>query len=396
MAKAKWVTKAASTLSTTANKNRKLLNIRVPAIDVELMEISWKSGIDSARGIKKISAPHWKDGETLDEEDSPAKMLFKTGSKRPGVYLVAGKKGKVDVEAKIKVTKASVGGDAILKGNWVGLELQGKFPAQVGEHMVSLKISKPPTNCTHVEGDASWSVEMPKFGIKPLAKKTRLEVFFLLDVPAAIYSDGVWVEALRLGFKNAKVAGAVEQKSVISAITSYCHSGHGMKYDTKTGSPHFGGGATGSARFQLMSYIERVPLTANTVNCYDQAAAVEALAGAFGAETEWRFIEPFGFIRPTDLVGVGKCNNPFFDLNGSKPLEFDPAKRKGFGNHAFVGLSTKILDACAGPHLCTETLRQYLTSAIDTQATVRAPQTTDQYLTALEGLPTGTGVTGII
>ena len=50
-------------------------------------------------------------------------------------------------------------------------------------------------------------------------------------------------------------------------------------------------------------------------------------------------------------------NLPFIDP--------DDPRRSAFGNHAFCSLSSQILDACAGPHLGTETLQQYVDAAID-------------------------------
>ena len=102
-------------------------------------------------------------------------------------------------------------------------------------------------------------------------------------------------------------------------------------------------------------------------NCYDQAAAVQSLASAVGVASVWQFLKPFGFIRPTNLVGVGLCNNPFFGRY--EPLKLvapDSDRRTAFGNHAFaVTLDSKVVDACAKPHLGTETVPEYLIDSID-------------------------------
>jgi hypothetical protein len=82
--------------------------------------------------------------------------------------------------------------------------------------------------------------------------------------------------------------------------------------------------------------------------------------------SQWLFLDPFGFIHTTNLVGVGSCNNPFYRTNGSDKvvLPHDP-KRTPFGNHAFVDMNGKILDACAKPHVGTETLQEYIIDSID-------------------------------
>ena len=81
----------------------------------------------------------------------------------------------------------------------------------------------------------------------------------------------------------------------------------------------------------------------------------------------WLFLSPFGYIRPTNLVGVGLCNNPFFRKNGSSQLvDRYSDERTAFGNHAFaVTYGGNIVDACAKPHLATESVPEYLADSID-------------------------------
>ena len=84
-------------------------------------------------------------------------------------------------------------------------------------------------------------------------------------------------------------------------------------------------------------------------------------------QSAWLFLQPFGFINPTDLVGVGMCNNPFFGDDPSKRLvDWDDPDRSSFYNHAFaVTYGATVVDACAKPHLATETPEEYLTDSID-------------------------------
>jgi hypothetical protein len=95
------------------------------------------------------------------------------------------------------------------------------------------------------------------------------------------------------------------------------------------------------------------------------------LAGAVGTLLEWRFLRPFGFIQGTNLIGVGLCNNPFFEANQSDRFTqpHDP-KRTHFGNHAFCRLGSQGLDACAGPHTGTETEAEYVKASIDSDPVV--------------------------
>jgi hypothetical protein len=221
--------------------------------------------------------------------------------------------------------------------------------------------------------------------------KTRLEVFVIFDKTMSFYTDGVWAEALRFVFKKAGVTGASKPEDAVKKITTYCHTGHGMAYDTRSGAPAFfsGSPATGMGVMGLWNYIRQSP--ANIVNCYDQAAAVQSFIGAIGIQTNWHYLKPFGYINTTNLIGVGSCNNPFFKSNGSKAVvAANSPDRTAFGNHAFIGFEGKILDACAGPHTASETPRKYLEVSIDAVVTIPAlgistislPATLGSYLEA--------------
>ena len=107
---------------------------------------------------------------------------------------------------------------------------------------------------------------------------------------------------------------------------------------------------------------------AGVVNCYDQAAAVCTFATLFGIDVQYKFMEPFGYINTTDLVGLDydNCNNPFFRNNlANKLVAPDLPTRSGFKNHAFAVFRGYVFDACAGPALGTQTEAQYVADVID-------------------------------
>jgi hypothetical protein len=196
-------------------------------------------------------------------------------------------------------------------------------------------------------------------------------------------------------------------------VAKYCHTLHGMQYDTVEGASCFLNMAPPTPRahggiFRLMEYIEKQSLTApmltpprpvNTVNCYDQAAAVQVLCGCLGIVVGWKYQYPFGFINETNLIGVGRCNNPF---NKTAPVvPPDDPNRTDFYNHAFVEvlISQHIRDACAGPHHTTETLREYLEAAIDGEYSRKlcGYGTSKDYFDYLVGETKATpGVTGLL
>ena len=86
-----------------------------------------------------------------------------------------------------------------------------------------------------------------------------------------------------------------------------------------------------------------------------------------GVELAWIYLEPFGYINETNLIGLPNCNNPFYALTGDPAfVSVDDPRRTAFGNHAFCEYNSGILDACAGPHLGDENRNAYLATSIDT------------------------------
>ncbi|MGL6194250.1 MAG: hypothetical protein ACRC2T_05450, partial [Thermoguttaceae bacterium] len=151
------------------------------------------------------------------------------------------------------------------------------------------------------------------------------------------------------------------------------HTGHGMKYDTTSGASGFGTFYVGgSGTFRLTDYINK---TGTTVNCYDQASAVFMLGRILGIEVKYAYMSRLGYIKTVNLVGVGNCNNPFYE-NGtainSKIVGADllSPNRTGFSNHAFAMLGENVYDACA--LTLGISFSNYLTTAIDTSTTAES------------------------
>lgn len=326
----------------------------------EIIEVEWDSGILVSYSKATVTKPHWKTGLAVNDG---------AGSKRPGVYLVKGK-GSDSVKVKVKITEnKNVSGNGTLRGRLGLFEIDGSCPTAVGIHTVNAKIKELPDSIQHVQGDVSWGLEVPDLGSTIVLDNTsRLEAFVILDNPASFYNPpGVWVEVLRFLCDNVGVVGLKTPASVAERVTTYCHGSHGLKYDTGGGRPAYGVRGSGGT-FQLDSYIRAVK---TVVNCYDQAAGIQALSGAVGVSLKWCYLQPYGFIKTTNLIGIGLCNNPFFDTNGSTAVvpPNDPS-RTAFGNHAFGSLAGKILDACAGPHTGTEDKSQYCNASIDSTTTL--------------------------
>jgi hypothetical protein len=332
-----------------------------------VLEVTWLDGLDVARAKALVDGkgPHWKAGESVDEEDKPDKQLYKSGSKKPAAYALEGATPTVKLRVKVKVT---VSEKQPAKGKLTGqlgvLRFEGDCPAAAGTHTVEVTAKGVPDVVRHFEGDVQWTLATFE-SFCNLKNLTRLEMFLVLKKPLAFFTPGVWAEALRFLFRKAYISNVKTEKDVARWITRHCHGPHGMVYDTDRGAPQFGAEGDGAPSFQLMNYMAKKGRKGNTVNCFDQAAAIQSLNGAMGVTLAWNFVRPFGYINMTNLVGVGPCNNPFYGVPPAPMVDADSADRNGFICHAFASLSGKVLDACAGPHLGDETLREYLVASID-------------------------------
>ncbi len=358
--------------------------------EAEVVEVTFLSGIKAAHGKSPVPTPHWSLAASVNDG---------AGSKRPAVYLLESVGGSHDLKVKVNVSRAvGVSGKATLKGTLMGrtdpLEFRGACPTTVGEHEVDVTIAELPDTIAWYRGDIHWSIEVASSGASfELRRDTRAELFVVFAQPAAFYKKGVWAEALRFLFEKVNVGGSARPSAAVAKITDYCHSRHGLRYDTSSGAPSYGCRSRGGT-FNLEGYLLA---TMTVVNCYDQAAAVQSLAGTLGVAGAWNYqgVRPkvFGFINETNLIGVGSCNNPFYSSNGTAAVvAIDDAGRTAFGNHAFVAVMGNIHDACAGPHTGTETPAQYLTASVDMAETRRRGFTVAE----AGDIVVGAGVTDVV
>lgn len=341
----------------------------------ELVSVTFKSGVKTSHLKAEVKVPHWEAGKEAEIEDDWKDMAKKLGvppepySKRAAVFLIKSAGGAYDVEVKVKVTKSkNVSGDAKLLGNFQGLAIEGSCPTGAGEHTVAAKFTEPPDEIASYRGKIGWGLEVASVSMTVNLGTSLAEVYFILAKPTAPYRAGVWAEALRFLCGKVGVNGSKDPNDAAAKVTRYCHSGHRLRYDTFQGAPYYGVSQLGGS-FGLLDYMTR---SHAVCNCYDQAAAVQALTGALGVSLGWRYLDPYGYINTTNLVGVGPCNNPFFGADEKKKVvPTHSPDRSGFGNHAFVAVgSGNILDACAGPHTGSETPAQYVTASIDTTPTL--------------------------
>ncbi|KIM27724.1 hypothetical protein M408DRAFT_310561 [Serendipita vermifera MAFF 305830] len=206
-------------------------------------------------------------------------------------------------------------------------------------------------------GDFAWGVTIVSTKQTILINSSRLEIYALTNVLPAFFKNRIEVIFLR---KLPKRMTGHPTSSQQPSKTS------GYSYDTIGGKSHFGlepkGGNFDVTKWTLSTN------RGHRVNCYDQAASVQTGLGlAPGPSSMWHIMAPYGYIRSTNLIGVGQCNNPFYERKHTKPMigNNDP-NRTNFKNHAFVETSGHLIaDACAGPHLATQTLDAYVLASIE-------------------------------
>lgn len=322
------------------------------SIIAEVLELEFVDSFNASLAQTQIKPPHWPASKSASNESSKA-VVFKFNNR-----------GTQKARVKIKITSKGYSGNGKLTGILQRFEFEGNVPLVSGDHVVEVTLKDPPTNLTWAKGDIFWGVDATDRSVS--AGKTHVEIFFVFADPArqlCFARTGVWIEALRFLFKSGSVSGIQAMPPAVEKITQCCFGLSNHKYDITQGAPAYGGA---SGVFHLKNYINN---SLGFVNCYDQTYAVIVLSAALGIGVDGLYLQPFGYIRTVNLVGWGRCNNPFPSGSpAARYLVVDPRDltRSSFGNHMFCEFSTKIYDACAGPVKGTVDRAGYVLATIDT------------------------------
>jgi hypothetical protein len=150
-----------------------------------------------------------------------------------------------------------------------------------------------------------------------------------------------------------------------SRMTQYVFSQKGFIYDIRLGKPGFvvnGGGPV--PKINLTKFIMEAGFNRggpNVVNCHDLAGGLECYINLIGADSNYHFLRPFGYLALTNLIGIIEagefipCNNPYFNsprLPGPPEVDADDNRfTRIFANHAYVIDGGKVFDANVGPAL---------------------------------------------
>jgi len=221
-----------------------------------------------------------------------------------------------------------------------------------------------------VQQDVTWQWQFRQQGNpnwQPLVD-TSHRIYVLLKVPSAPWTQTLadkrnpWTDLLDVCCPTA--AGKQTASQAAESITKKVHQGYSLRYDIVSGAPRYGFVLTGNS-FQLTKWIDYVlkgnapasPIFCNgtaeqykdywIVNCYDCAASSALMARILGADSDYYFHAPFGYLNYVEPIGRGKCNNPFYGCLGNNPAVGPDDPRTSFGNHAYQKLSgSRNYDAC--------------------------------------------------
>ncbi|WP_250436010.1 hypothetical protein [Hanstruepera flava] len=211
---------------------------------------------------------------------------------------------------------------------------------------------------------------------------TAIELYWVAlnnDMPN-LYRKGIPVEGLRVMAKanlEARfpkidgsgniVVGVVSAATIINSAFNYV----APRYDIWHGAPHFVTiNSWNNITLHWQAFIHAHNNLPNSIlNCYDEAAIAQYwLYGYNYNAIAYCYMNPFGYLAQTNLIGRGQCNNPFYGSSNTQPVvNQQDANRTAFGNHAFIrfNLTYGIADSCAGPHTGNEFIQQYIASATD-------------------------------
>lgn len=222
-------------------------------------------------------------------------------------------------------------------------------------------------------GDVIWRVYIKPTMQSITITTTRLEIYGLAAALPSFFANQVSVAFLRTLVLPARKSGETDWTWYVIRELSETYGRLRFQYDARWGAPHFDVGPYGG-NFELGLWTRRCTIRNAPINCYDLAGILQIAVGlAPEVKCAWKFMAPFGYLLQTNLIGVGCCNNPFYQSNNTTPIiGNNDVRRTAFGNHAFLSITSDakhIADACAGPHVVSEDLQGYIKAAIQEAGT---------------------------
>jgi hypothetical protein len=219
-------------------------------------------------------------------------------------------------------------------------------------------------------GEVTWTITSTKLNAT-FTSSTFLEIYGLTEELAPYWSGQIDVRFLRTFVLPAQPSSAAN--TWLQYVPYAVFNSFGMKYEISGGWPRYAGGSNGG-NFDLSRWTRSaVTKREAKINCYDTAGLCQIALGLGDVHADWIFLEPYGFLRSTKLIGYPEfdCNSPYMTKTTTETNWYwrpntDP-DRQMFKNHAFLRVNgSNYLDACSGPALGTQTIADHITKDIQT------------------------------
>jgi hypothetical protein len=243
------------------------------------------------------------------------------------------------------------------------------------------------------------------------AQPTHLEIYWNYAYDNILFRYGVPVEILRQIAYTCKIERQLQRSlhkrnkkmnknRLIFVIVQSCFFRNPPRYDVREKNRHFTEGSADGNTLDLSGYLDALFDENAVCNCADQAAVLQVFLRAAGITgVKYIYMEPFGYLRLTYLIGRGMCNNPKYNPPSkgklvNSPIAAEKNKNRDFFNHHCFcilpdsnpkdpcsgcshnrekpcgeakkhGSKCHVLDSCAGPHTGEENLENYVSNAVD-------------------------------
>lgn len=204
-------------------------------------------------------------------------------------------------------------------------------------------------------GDSTDDTLPRHFALKPVP----IEIYAVHDtLPPYLVQSGIPLQLLQTFCLSKEKAKVRSRQDWITWVTRVCHGSQNpktaenqstsdcvIKYNVWNGAPSFT--YENGVDFDLDAWVRAKNggengLGHSLTNCYDQAGIVQIVfsLGLKYDEITWEFMQPYGYIKETQLVDWGPCNSPMFHGNRNRQIfeEGQGYDRTPFGSHVFLSI----------------------------------------------------------
>mgnify|MGYP000532132448 CR=1 FL=1 len=350
--------------------NKNIANLEYPQVSqINLNESN--CAIESIQAINNIAfsekgtliplnQPIWE--ESTDKKNKIKSVVFDFSKQRPAQLNIV--LASSPDRSKVAVLEGLVNGKLLFSGK-IGPSNSVKVESQ---HF--------PGNLTYLENiPIEWQLRTGTSLIEPLGA-TMFDVYWinLFHVTKTIYRKGTPIELIKdLMASNESTAlfepSQIQMQFTVPDYVNMVFNYVPPRYDIWNGRNYFTTiNGWNNITLHYTAYLNAHNYNPNSIlNCYDAAAVMQYVLRYYNYNSYYCFMQPFGYLRCTNLIGRGNCNNPFYGNGGAAVVNQQDPNRTAFGNHAFVYLTSNqaIVDSCAGPHTGTEYAADYVNNATD-------------------------------